>query len=297
MAATTSLNPSDANKLVLEAYTSGYQLYTPRYQTIFTEREPQRKDEKFSVTASGGDIPEVAEGAAFPTVDITEVGTKAASQLVYKESLPVTTLMQRFDNYGTVVEEARKQGYRARLSMDRIGANVLNNGFSTETTWDGLPLFDDAHLIGNTGQTQDNDFALDLTETNLNTLITALRDQKDHNNQELAMIPRTLVVATGDAKKAFELTASQGAPESANRYSNYFNTLGINVVVWELLSDADAWFLFADKMYTYLRYLVAIEPKVEYIRRPESGNYEYQIEFACVAKAVDYVGSVGSTGA
>lgn len=296
MAATTSLNASDANKLVLEAFTSGWKLYNPKYQQLFAERDPQRKDEKFSITASGGDIAQVAEGASFPQVNIAEIGSKTASQLEYKEALPVTTLMKRFDNYGVVIEEASKQGYRARLTMDRIGANVFNNGFSSETVWDGLPLFDDAHLIGSTGVTQDNELALDLTETTFNTAITMLRNQKDHNNQVLGMMPRNLVVSTADAKKAYELTASQGSPESANRYSNYFNTLGMNVVVWELLTDTDAWFLTADKAYTYLRYLVGIPPKVEYVRRPETGNFEYQIEFACVAKAADYIGMVGSSG-
>ena len=68
------MNLSDVNKLVLEAYSSGWRNYTPKYQFIFTEMAPERKDEKFSITASGGDIPNVAEAAAFPQVNIEEVG-------------------------------------------------------------------------------------------------------------------------------------------------------------------------------------------------------------------------------
>lgn len=297
MAASTSLNTSDANKLVLEAYMSGWMTYVPKYPAIFTEREPQRKDEKFSVTASGGYIPQTAEGAAFPQVNIAEVGTKTYSQLEYKEALPITKLMQRFDNYGVVIEEATKQGYRARLTMDQVGANVLNNGFGTETTWDGLSLFNASHLIGSSGATQSNDIAGQLTESTLNTAITNLRNMKDHNNQVMGLTPRTLVVAPAFAKKAFELTQSQGAPESANRNSNFFNTLGLNVVVWEQLSDSDSWFLLADKMFTYFRYLVSIPPTMEYIRRPDNGNYEYQCQFNVTAGAPDYLGAFGSDGA
>jgi len=281
---------------VLEAFNSGWRNYTPKYQFIFAEMSPERVDEKFSITASGGDIPAVAEGAAFPQVNIAEVGSKTLTQGSFKEALPITTLLQRFDNYGVVIEEAQKQGYRARLTMDRIGANVLNNAFGATTTWDGLSLYNNAHLVGNTGFTQDNLLTGQLADSTLNTAQILLRTMKDHNNQEMALLPRTLVVAPDFAKKAFELTESQGAPESANRNSNFFNTLGLQVVVWELLTDSDAWFLFSDKTFTRMRYLVAIPPKVEYVRRPETGNYEYQLEFAVVAGAPDYLGTVGSQG-
>ncbi|OPX88986.1 MAG: hypothetical protein A4E53_01719 [Pelotomaculum sp. PtaB.Bin104] len=294
--ASTSLNPSDVNKLVLESFTSGWKSYQPKYPYIFEEREPQRKDEKFSITASGGDITQVAEGAAFPQVDITEVGNKTVSQLEYKESLPVTELLRRFDNYGTVVEEASKQGYRARLTMDRVGATLISNATTTTTTWDGLALANASHLIGNTGVTQSNVVSGALTESTLNTAIINLRKMKDHNNQEMALMPRTLLVPANLAKKAFELTASQGSPESANRNSNFFNTLGLNVVVWELLTSTTAWMLLADKVFTRFRYLISIPPKVEYIRRPETGNYEYQLSFDMGAGVVDYLGAEHSTG-
>lgn len=297
MAASTSLNTADANRLVLEAFTSGWETYQPKYQYIFSERKPQRVDEKFSVTSSGGYIPAVAEGAAFPQVNIAQVGTKTYSQVEYKEALPITRLMQEFDNLGVVIEEASKQGYRARLSMDRIGAEVLNNAFTSETTWDGAYLYSATHSIGATGSTQSNLVTGQLTESTLNTAITNLRNMKDHNNQPMALTPRTLVVSPTFAKKAFELTASQGAPESANRNSNYFNTLGLNVVVWELLTDSDAWFLMADKMFTMFRYLVGIAPQMEYVRRPETGNYEYQCQFDVVAGCADYLGTEGSRGA
>jgi hypothetical protein len=292
----TSLNPSDVNKLVLEAFTSGWRTYQPKYQYIFDERDPQRKDEKFSITASGGDIGTVAEGAAFPQVDIAEIGTKTLTQVEYKEALPVTQLLKRFDNYGVVIEEAAKQGYRARLTIDRACANVLNNATGTSTVWDGHPLAYASHRIGNTGVTQSNVVAGALTESTLNSAITALRKMKDHNNQELALMPRTLVVPANLAKKAFELTASQGSPESANRNSNFFNTLGLNVVVWELLTSTTQWLLLADKVFTKFRLLPSIPPRVDIVRRPETGSDEYQLQFDIAVGVIDYLGIEHSTG-
>ena len=68
-------------------------------------------DEKFSITTSAGILTPVAEGASFPTVDVQEAGVQTVSQVPYKRSIPVTTLMQRFDNYGVVISEAQKLGY------------------------------------------------------------------------------------------------------------------------------------------------------------------------------------------
>jgi len=292
----TALNQSDVNKLVLEAFTSGWRTYEPKYPYIFTEMAPQRKDEKFSVTASGGDITQVAEGAAFPQVNIQEAGTKTISQLEYKEALPVTELLRRFDNYGVITEEAAKQGYRARLTMDRIGANIITNAAGSTTVWDGNPLAYATHSVGVTGTTQSNVVSGALTESTLNTAQIALRKMVDHNGQTMALMPRTLLVPANLAKKAFELTASQGSPESANRNSNFFNTLGLSVVVWELLTSTTQWLLLSDKVFTRLRYLVGIAPKVEYVRRPETGNFEYQLQFDCGAGAADYLGVINSTG-
>jgi hypothetical protein len=288
----TALNPGDVDRLVLEAFTSGWLTYTPKGQFVFTDRDPERFDEKISVTASGGDIPVVAQGASFPQVDITEVGQKTFSQVDYKESLPITTLLRRFDNYGVVMEEASKQGYRARLTMDRVQANILNNAFTTSTVWDGLSIYNAAHQIGITGFTQSNIVVGPLGDNTLNNMEIALGLQNDQNNQVMALIPRTFVVPLALRKKAFELTASQGAPESANRNSNFHNTLGMEVVPWELLTSTTSCFLFSEKLFNRFRAFVSIPPTIEYVRIPSNGNYEYQLEFAMVAGAGDYLGTV-----
>lgn len=288
----TSLNAGDVNRLVIEAFTSGWQTYTPKYQYIFTERDPERFDEKISVTASGGDIPVVAQGGSFPQVNIAEVGEKTFSQVDYKESLPITTLLRRFDNYGVVMEEASKQGYRARLTMDRVGANILNNSFTTATVWDGLSIYNAAHQVGQTGTFQSNLVTGPLSDQVLNVMEYTLGLQQDQNGQTMALIPRTFVVPLQLRKKAFELTASQGAPESANRNSNFHNTLGMEVVPWELLTSTTSCFLFSEKMFNRFRYFVSIPPTIEYVRIPSNGNYEYQLEFAMVAGAGDYLGTV-----
>ena len=292
MSSKTSLNLNSANRLVLEAFDSGWRHYVPEYPSVFNQRSPERVDEKFSITTSAGILTPVAEGASFPTVDVQEAGVQTVSQVPYKRSIPVTTLMQRFDNYGVVISEAQKLGYYARLTMDLVGANVFNNAVGTTTTWDGLSFGNASHLIGNTGVTQSNRTTGPLSNSVLNSAQVQLRNMKDHNGAPMGLMPRTLVVTPTEMQKGFELTVSPGNPESANRNDNMFATMGLNLVVWEQLTDTSMSFLLSEKFFTRLEYLTSLEPKIEYIRNPINGNYEYQLEFACSAGAVDYLGAV-----
>lgn len=287
----TTLNDSSANKLVLEAFDSGWKSYETKGTVFFNQQTPERVDEKFSVTAADGSISSVAEGAAYPAVNITEVGSKTLSQLVYKKEIPVTKLMRRFDNYGVVLREAQKLGYRAKYAMDEVMANVLNNWSGTTTCWDGYALGYATHTIGDLpGQTQSNITTGALTATTLNSARTALQKQKDHGGKIMPTTGKFLIVPPDLAMTAFELTVSPDGPETANRKKNFMSRQGFQVVEWPLLTDTADWFLIAEKMFNRLQYLVSIPPSVANVRDDNTGNQLYQIDFACTAGAPDYLG-------
>ena len=293
----TSLNAADANRLVLEAFGSGWESYESQGQKIFHRRDPERKDEIYSVHATDATINTVAEGATFPAVNVEQVGTKTLSQAVYKKEIPVTQLMKRFDNYGVVVEEAMKLGYYAKWTMDDVMASILRNVEGTSTTWDGLSLGNASHLVGNTGTTQSNIVTGSLSKSTLNSAYTALQDQVDHGGAQQPLATKQVVVPPALAMTAFELLGSPSDPETADRSINFINALGMELVVWPLISnnaggsDVD-YHIVADKMFHRLQYLVSLEPRVNYVRDQNTGNDLYQIDFACVAGAPDYLGYV-----
>lgn len=287
-----TLNQSSANKLVLEAFSSGWETYEVQGTKFFNKKSPERFDEKFSVTAADGGFQTVAPGAAYPSVNVEEVGSKTISQKAYKKEIPVDFLMKRFDNYGVVIEEATKHGYRAKQVMDQVMADVLNNGEGTTTTWDGLSLANASHLIGNTGTTQTNIVTGALAEATVNSAHVALQTQKDHGGQVMPTVGSYLVVPPALQMTAYKLLNSVTAPETADRATGFLNTLGMELVTWALLDDSvDSW-LIADKMFNRLEYLVSVEPTVIYREDSATGNGLYQIEFACAAGAPDYLGTV-----
>ena len=297
MATVTTQNAAVANRTAI-ALASGYETYNPISPVVFKDVDPTRRDEIFSIHAHDGSFTEVGEAANFPSVDILQVGSLTLTQRTFKKKLVVSKLMQRFDSENAIMEEAMMIGFDARVSADQLCADVLNAGFTTETTWDGNSLFNNSHVVGSLAVVNDNLNSGALTDTSLNDGIVLMRDLVSHRGLAMPVLPRFLIVPTALEKKARELLDSGLDPESANNSVNTHRSRGITVVVWELLTSTTAWFLAGDKMYHKLVKLVSIPFTVE--NRPgiytESGSAEVRVDYALEAGAPDYLGVVGSLG-
>lgn len=291
MSTTTTLNKRSANKLVLEEFGSGWQTYEPQGLKIFNVRKPERVDEKFGVTAADGSITPVAEGASYPTVDVEEIGGTTHTQAVYKKAVSITKLMKEFDNYGRVLQEAYKLGYRARYTMDKVMADVLN-GVESLTTWDGLSIANSNHQVGTTGGTQSNVVTGGLSVSTLNEAYVRFSTMQDHGGQEMPLTPAQLVVHPQNAKLAFELLVSKDKPDTANRSINWLNSWSTDIVVWPILENQQDYYLFAPKGFHTFTFLPSIEPTLTPIRDQNTGNDVVQIDFACTAGTPDYLGFV-----
>lgn len=292
----TTLNTSSADKLVLEAFNVGAKAYEPQGQKIFTHKEAEREDEKALVMSVDGSFTEVAQASAYPSADAVEAGTKTLTQMSFKKKIPVSMLMQAFDNYGAVMEVAENLGYLARHKLDTLQADILNNASGTTTTWDGYALKYASHKIGTSTQTQSNTISGALTEPTLNEAYYELDQQKGHDTLVGTAVPkgskRFLVVPPQLAMTGYKLINSVTGPETANRESGYLNTLGIELLVWPLLTSATSWGLVSEPRWNRLRLYYKIPPKVTFVdgSKTTNGSLEYRIDFTAKAGAIDYLG-------
>ena len=294
----TGLKPSEVDLLVKKEYLSGYEKYTPIGSKLFNIETPDRLNEKESVVTSDGDIPQVAEGAAYPASTTRELGTVTYTSVEYKRKWGITALMEDFSNYGTTMKMMRKAGYRARYKQDDLMQAVISGGFDTTTTWDGAYLFSATHSVGDTGTTQSNLLSGALTETNLNLGYVALGQQEDHEGLVMPLDIAYLVVPRALAKKAHELVYSTDGPETADRKKNFLNSLNIQVVVWPLLDSQSttAWYLMTDKMWHSLTAYQKVSPAMKMYTDEDTDNMWEKVRFVQVQGATDYLGVVGSTG-
>ena len=96
-------------------------------------------------------------------------------------------------------------GEAVRKHPDQLVAQLIKD--NTALAYDGLPLFDHAHLIGESG-TYDNDFDLLLTADNFNTVWSAMVGYQGDDNLPLGVVPSVLYHAPQLKKKALEILNS-----------------------------------------------------------------------------------------
>ena len=294
----TGLKPSEIDLLVKKEYLSGYESYSPIGPQLFNLDKPDRLNEKESVVTADGDIPQVAEGAAYPQSLTRELGTVTFTSVEYKRKFGITALMDDFSNYGTTMKMMKKAGYRARHKQDALMHPVISAGFDTTTTWDGAYLFSATHSIGDTGKEQSNLISGALSETTLNNAYVKLATMVDHENLVMPLDVAYLVVPAALAKKAHELVRSPDGPETADRKKNFINTLNIQVVVWKLLDavSSTAWFMLSDKMWHTLTAYQKVQPNMKFYIDEDTDNMWEKIRFVQTQGSTDYLGLCASLG-
>lgn len=152
----------------------------------------------------------------------------------------------------------------ARESQEIQAMNIFNNGFSTETTADGVSVFNAAHTLPSGGTVRNVlSSDADLSDTSLEQMLIDFETQFVGDSGIIYRVaPRYLVVHPSNKRLAMELigselraqTATQGATGITN--VNNMNSLkedNLVVISSPHLTDEDAWFLTADPANTGLR--------------------------------------------
>ena len=144
--------------------------------------------------------------------------------------------------YESIFSSASEMGTAFGRKREKDAASVFNNAFST-TGYDSKALCEDDHPRSSSDSTAvDNEATLALSKANLDTVRQQLRAMVDSEGELVSVSPDTLLVPGELEMTAFELVRSQRDPETAENAANMFYG-GLRLVVWDYLSDANAWFL------------------------------------------------------
>jgi hypothetical protein len=288
---------TEAQKEVMKSFDAGFKGYTSYYQSVFNvETGPMRLEEKFSVRGGMTDaFVAVADSAAYNSQSPKVVGTQTIAPLIFKEQVAITKMMKVKDHYGSALEDANRLGYLAHVKMDALGATLLANAATSTYTWDGLLLINASHLVGDTGATQSNTVSGGLTQATLETALQNLMYQKDHNGTIMNLVGKKLIVTYDLAFKAMKLIGSSMTSEDANTSTNPLNTFGLQLISWPQLGPSTTCdfqaMVLCDSPIHRLEYLVDYGPTLTPDRDTATGNDLVQIDLACRAGAVDYLGT------
>lgn len=133
-------------------------------------------------------------------------------------------------------------GNSAMRTTESFAAKVFTDAFvgAEVTAEDGKSLCNNAHTNVDAGNSQDNYGTNALDYAGYKTTRIAHRKFTDYRGEKISINPDTLVVPIDLEEAATQVARAAQKPGSTNNDLNAF--LGVDVVVWEYLTDTNAWF-------------------------------------------------------
>lgn len=185
------------------------------------------------------------------------------------------------DLYNVIARRPQALAMSAMRTREKHAASVFNNAFSASYTgYDGEPLCDNDHDYSPSRSTyQDNYLTLALSHDNVVTARQTMRAFEDDRGELVVVNPRLLLVPPELENTANEIIntmrgGNSQQPDTANYAANLLQDRGVRYVVWDYLTDSDAWFLIdPDLAKLYLQWFDRVP--LELAMNPLS---EYQLE-------------------
>lgn len=223
------------------------------------EQHPSRRDQLFRKRSTDRDIwqasslhdlplfNEVAENTAYSYERSKQGASKTFTVTKYGLGFSISEEAVNDGKFEWISMLTKKLARSARESQEVQAMNVFNNGFGTETTSDGVSVFNSAHTLPS-GSTFRNTLSVasDLSQSSLSTMLSDFEQVFVGDSGIIMNIkPRILLVHPDSKRYAMELVGSDLKPDSADNNMNSLKGDGLTVISSPHLTDADAWFLLA----------------------------------------------------
>jgi len=275
---------------------------------LFNLRESTQYQENTQTVGGVGLLQTKLEGESINYSSMTEGHKGTFTHVDYALGMRATREMMRDELYGVMEDMAVELAYSANATEETILANTFNNGFNSSYTGpDGLELFSSVHVRedGGTFKNEPSSQA-DLSKSTLETGLTDFRKNfTDGAGKKLAIRPKYLLVSPDNQFTAARLLDSTNNPvvnygEDADNDStaaiNPINGLGLQLVVWDYLTDTNAWFLLAEKENHKLLCYTREEFNTDYIYDFDTKDYKISGQFAQSSGWGDVRGIYGVSG-
>ena len=272
----------------------------------FNVRESTQYQENTQTVGGVGLMQTKLEGQSINYSSMVEGHKGTFTHVDYALGMRATREMMRDELYGVMEDMAIELAYSANATEETILANHFNNGFSSSYTGpDGIELFASNHVRedGGTFRNEPSSQA-DLSKTSLETgLIDFRKVFVDGAGKKLAIRPKYLLVPPDTQFTASRLLDSSGNPTvnyggsgDSESAVNPINGLGLQLVVWDYLTDTNAWFLLAEKANHKLIAYTREEFNTDYIYDFDTKDYKISGQFAQSSGWGDVRGIYGSSG-
>ena len=195
------------------------------------------------------DFPEYGGRIDFDDPD--QMWRPSYTHVEYAKGLSVERALAEDDMYNVINGRVRQFATAAMRTREKSAASVFNYAFTggAYVGYDAVALCADDHDYSPTnGSHIDNALALALSHDNMVTARETMRAFVDDRgelvsvNPTLLLVPPELEATANDILMTVRGSNSQ-QPDTANYAANLMQDRGFKYVVWDYLTDSNAWFM------------------------------------------------------
>ena len=261
-----------------------YKELSPIWRKYYQVKTSQKRSELVLSVTGMGDVPEKGEGQPY-TTDIIQTGySKEFLHTEFGMMFEVTQTALEDDRYDVLSEYAKWLMFSARVVEEKRAALLFINGFTSETSPDGVSIFNTTHVLKGGGTARNQlTLASNLSWTSLQQALTDWqRETKFEAGQFMQPAEDLYLLVPPELEfTAHRIVASTGLPGSADNDVNAIKSLrNITVVKNVYLTDTNAWFLLAKNkshgFCSYTRVPMSMEPAMT---DPRTRNRLYPVRF------------------
>ena len=273
------------------------------YPDVYNIKTSDRKFERVVTYVPFGDTQSKPEGEAYSMDTLRQGHTKDFTHTENGLGFEATQTALEDDAENILQRAGEWLAFSARYVEEKRAAGPFNNGFGTETTPDGVSLFNATHVLAGGGTARNVlATAADLSATSLTqAMIDVQNETKDEAGHLAAPVMSwTLYIPPSLEFLAERILKSAGLQGTADNDLNPLKSRRTwNIVTNPHLTDTDAWFLVAKNkaqhaLTFYRRTPISLGPMD---KDPRTGNRIWKIRHRFSVGAWAWQGTFASAGA
>jgi hypothetical protein len=278
-----------------------YASYENEHAEIYETETSERSFEEEVKLSGFGAAPVKAEGAAVSYDNAQESFTARYNHETVAMGFSITEEAMEDNLYDSLSARYTKALARAMAYTKQVkAASLLNTGFTTFQSGDGVTLFNASHpTVGGGVNANVPSVAADLNETSLEQAVIDIAAFTDERGLLIAARPRKLIVPPALMFVATRLLQTELRVGTADNDINAIRNNGSipeGFRVNHYLTDTDAWFLTTDVpngMKHFVRTAMATSMDGDF----DTGNVRYKARERYSFGVSDPLGMYGSAGA
>ncbi len=275
------------------------------------EMHPSRREQLFKIVGTDRDIWQsteihdldlfklMSEGEEYSYVRPKQGSHLTLTVTKYGLGFSVSEEMIKDGKFDLVADMTRKLAKSARESQEIQAMNIFNNGFSSQTTADGVSVFNAAHPLPS-GSSFRNvlSVAADLSPTMLDQMLADFETQFVGDSGIIYNLkPANLLVHPLQKRYAHELIGSSLKADTADNNLNSFLNDGLQVVSSPHLTDTNAVFLTAAPAETGLRIIEREQVQTKSNESFDTDSMKYKSMYREIIGVTQAYGVFGTPGA